>query len=710
MHRVMFYVQNAYGTGHLISVLRSVQELSCTSQVLVAYGGPELPHTVPENVHMLYLGKDAAGRLSGYQMQARKLALLQAFQSFQPGVLVTEHFPFGRDSYRFEILPLLDAAQGRWILSSYRGILGRDATQEKRMMILKDLEQYDAVLVHTDPAVTRAEGELPFLPKDKLVYTGFAVPQTVSLKERPFNKGSIIVHMGSGRNAARLLSLLDEAKVSATAYAGLLENRYEELKCKNHAVEIRPYSAGMIDELAQAGTIISTAGYNSASEALAFRAKSILFPVNREQQLRARDFARAGLAFVLEEPLEHSLSEALSAKLTRKPKVRTDGSRAVAEYISSLPQKKSRPETVFIVRRDQDYFESYSESGNASEEISDRLLQQPGLNSIDRASNLMLNRQEYANRSPVLRSLPTKVFVELTRNCNCCCRMCVRNSLPKYQKNTPRHDMPFGLFKSVADQLFSTAAEVDLRGFGETTAMPQFDKYLDYALRFDPQYMLVTNLAVRKDSLWKRLVKHRFILGISMDGATRRTYEHIRRGARFADVMHNLSLLKRLHARTFLLVCLQRDNLHELAAVVSLAARFSVPEVHINPAEEPEFSVRRMPKRTVSAELLKAFRAAEQNKVNLRMSVSLGIPEVEQLLGEPLQKGCDKPWSQAVVMHDGRVGPCDHWLNPPLVFGSLSSSDFVSIWNNQRFQNFRRTIDTANRFEKCDRCYQARYF
>jgi predicted glycosyltransferase len=43
----------------------------------------------------------------------RRTLLLQAFNEFNPDVLVTELFPFGRKHFRFELLPLLECARSQ---------------------------------------------------------------------------------------------------------------------------------------------------------------------------------------------------------------------------------------------------------------------------------------------------------------------------------------------------------------------------------------------------------------------------------------------------------------------------------------------------------------------------------------------------------------------------------------------------------------------
>ena len=65
---------------------------------------------------------------------------------------------------------------------------------------------------------------------------------------------------------------------------------------------------------------------------------------------------------------------------------------------------------------------------------------------------------------------PSTLIIELTRNCNGHCIMCSR----KKSKYNPKLNMPLELFKKIADETFPHAKNIDLRGFGESTLIPNF--------------------------------------------------------------------------------------------------------------------------------------------------------------------------------------------------------------------------------------------
>src|SRR5271167_1214156 len=122
--RVMFYCQHVLGMGHLVRSAEIVSTLSRDFKVLFATGGEPTPgFSLPDHIERLQLQPlktdpefkslqvcDPALGLE--QTKAlRHEQLLRSFDSFQPDVLLTELFPFGRKQFSFELIPLLEHAR-----------------------------------------------------------------------------------------------------------------------------------------------------------------------------------------------------------------------------------------------------------------------------------------------------------------------------------------------------------------------------------------------------------------------------------------------------------------------------------------------------------------------------------------------------------------------------------------------------------------------
>lgn len=331
-------------------------------------------------------------------------------------------------------------------------------------------------------------------------------------------------------------------------------------------------------------------------------------------------------------------------------------------------------------------------------------------------NNVQVNTLEFEKKELVLNSYPQKLFVEITRNCNLKCTMCSNKNL----KYNPSYNMPFDLFKKMADELFPHARDIDLRGFGESTIHPEFEKFLDYALKFDCSFGLVTNLAIKKDSLWKKLVEKNLWLAISIDGATKNTFENIRKGSRFETIMHNLSIIQKTRDennidpwKIYFIVTLQKNNIGEVEQIIKLADEFRIKRIELNPVQLPFFNYNKLEfhKKKTEENLEKAFKFAKSKGISILFHGSLGTGKTEQKTEHRVDKikRCKNPWNHLYISYDGKIGPCNHLMSIPLVLGDLNKGSFRQEWNNKAFQRFRKYNDTKLRYRACNWCYKNRY-
>lgn len=321
---------------------------------------------------------------------------------------------------------------------------------------------------------------------------------------------------------------------------------------------------------------------------------------------------------------------------------------------------------------------------------------------------------ERANKHRHTTPFPEHVFVELTRNCNGYCRMCSR----KKQNYTTDLDMPFDIFKKIADTLFLHAKSVDLRGFGESTLLTNWLEYVNYALKYDCRLGIITNLNKRDDKMWEHLAKNNFWIGVSFDGATKQTFNYIRRGNEFDNVVHNLQHLVKCFKKynrdvkdLYLVTTVQKNNLLELPKIILFASKLGLKLVEFNPVRTSETDKNNIyfHQEEMRRILSRCVKLADKNNINLVLLGSLGQKSLEQQIGYPGTTSCKRPWSHAYITYDGRVGPCNHLLDPPLFFGTLKEESFQDIWDNWLFNSLRDVINTKDRPFFCKWCEKNRY-
>jgi predicted glycosyltransferase len=316
--KVFFYVQHLLGIGHLKraatlsrALARAGFEVTLASGGLPVEGIPvlQLP-PASSDASLKQLLDEHGNPVDDAWKKRRREALLQAFQTVSPQLLLVELFPFGRRQMRFELLPLLDAAKSNaLIVCSVRDLIQPRPAREDEM--LECFEHYfDRLLVHGDPRVAtfeRSFGKAARLA-GKLHYTGYVVEETE--QQGDAGAGEVLVSAGGGAVGRRLL----ETAVAARALSRLKDRPWRLLAGLNakdtgglegEGVIVERFRNDFTLRLRNCVLSVSQAGYNTVLETLQARARALLVPFaaqgEAEQTLRATLLAERGLLEVLDE-------------------------------------------------------------------------------------------------------------------------------------------------------------------------------------------------------------------------------------------------------------------------------------------------------------------------------------------------------------------------------------------------------------------------
>ncbi|MGE5271193.1 MAG: glycosyltransferase family protein [Thiohalocapsa sp.] len=336
---VLFYVQYLLGVGHLQRSLRIAEALAQrgVAVTLVSGGMPvALPHDPAIRIVQLppvqaldasFALVDISGRpVDEALWQERRAALLAAFAAARPQNVVIEGFPFARRAFRFELEPLIAAVQHAAprarLFCSVRDIVAvRDDPQRQREIVAQVRRDFDAVLVHGDPAFIPFEASFAAAPEiaDRLVYTGYVAPTSRPGADSVEGVGDVVVSAGGGAAGQALLTAALAARCR-----GCLAGRRWRLVTGAHLPEaamarLREAAApggvpGVIIErfrddlpalLRRCHVSVSQAGYNTVLELVAARARAVLVPFaagrETEQLRRAERLAARGAAELVPE-------------------------------------------------------------------------------------------------------------------------------------------------------------------------------------------------------------------------------------------------------------------------------------------------------------------------------------------------------------------------------------------------------------------------
>ncbi len=375
--KVLFYVQHLLGIGHLARASRICAALAekgaavtvVTGGVPVkGFPGPGVDHLALPAVQTAGEGftglADADGRpVTPVFEAARRDQLLGAFHRLAPDALVTEAFPFGRRQMRFELLPLIAAAEAArprpLLLCSLRDILQERTKPERDAETVALVRaHFDRVLVHGDPTFAELADSFRLADQiaDKVVHTGLVAPPPSAPSADRFD---IVVSAGGGAVGEGLSRAALAAAVGLPARLrwclvtgpNLPEPVYRERAAAAETLgpsrmALFRFRGDFPGLLASAALSVSQAGYNTVCDILRAGCRAVLVPFatggETEQTARADRLAQIGRAESLAESalsgpsLAASIRSALEAPAPSVNRFALDGAQRTAQIVFDM--------------------------------------------------------------------------------------------------------------------------------------------------------------------------------------------------------------------------------------------------------------------------------------------------------------------------------------------------------------------------------------
>lgn len=176
-----------------------------------------------------------------------------------------------------------------------------------------------------------------------------------------------------------------------------------------------------------------------------------------------------------------------------------------------------------------------------------------------------------------------KVIWDISNKCNLRCRMCHFAFDDVFHR--PAQYMSPELFERLAETVLPNAHTLILSAGNEPLTSPWFADILNIAKQYQvPDLLFITNGIRLTPQIAETVVKSGVTqVQFSIDGSTKQTYEHIRRGAKFETLIKNIKYLSELKAklgsstpRLQFNIVLMKSNLHELDGFIDLAESLGV--------------------------------------------------------------------------------------------------------------------------------------
>jgi predicted glycosyltransferase len=373
---ILFHVQYLLGIGHLQRSLRIANALARDGfAVTLASGGVPVAELMADpSIRIVQLPpirardarfelEDGAGRPVDDALRgARRAALLAAFAAARPDAVILEGFPFARRAFRFELDPLIAAVHAteprpRLICSVRDIVTTRDDPARLHEIVERVLREFDAVLVHGDPALIPFEASFPAARDiaDRLIYTGYVSPPAEPATETQAAGGGVVVSAGGGAAGRALLDAALEARRQGClaglpwlllAGTNLPEAEFAALRrAAPPFVTIERFRRDFAGLLRGCRVSVSQAGYNTVLDILAARARAVLVPFaaarETEQLMRAERLMALGAAELVRESelTPRHLAAAIERAAAREPPslaIDTAGAIRSARLIAAL--------------------------------------------------------------------------------------------------------------------------------------------------------------------------------------------------------------------------------------------------------------------------------------------------------------------------------------------------------------------------------------
>ena len=324
-------------------------------------------------------------------------------------------------------------------------------------------------------------------------------------------------------------------------------------------------------------------------------------------------------------------------------------------------------------------------------------------------------------------SAPSELQVEVTGACNLRCRMCLVRYRPPLGRIAA--SMPVARFRSLLDEL-PGVRRVTLQGLGEPLLAPDLLAMVSLAHERGAEVGFNTNgmLLTRERSV-QLVALGLDWLHVSLDGAEPATHEHIRGDAEFARIADNVRGLVAVRREAgagrpelALNVVAMRRNVHEIPAIVRLAAAWGVERVWVqnlshsfgDRADDPSYAAIR--EFTAGEALWDGDEPARRSIAEARteaaaLGVELRVPRERperKPARRPGQPGCDWPWRSAYVRHDGKVQPCCMLMGEDRAILGDVRDGFEHVWNDAPYRAFREALLGDAPPEVCRGCSEYR--
>ncbi len=326
-------------------------------------------------------------------------------------------------------------------------------------------------------------------------------------------------------------------------------------------------------------------------------------------------------------------------------------------------------------------------------------------NKLKGAFNLIRSAATVCAEPLYVASQPLYIQIEPAIVCNLKCKMCLA---PYWERKA--QFLTLDNFKGILRE-FPYLRKISLVGVGEPLMNPELFDIIRLAKSRSIRTGFATNgMLLVKENIENILDSKPDWVNISIDGATKKTYENIRIGADFDVVIANVKELTHRVKNTGIDVSIwflgMKDNIEELPLMVKLLSGLGVK--HLNMQSVHNWGKKEWEERLGAQRMSSDFTKLKDAVLNTeRLAKESGIRF--NYVNMPLRKQkrtCQWPWKSCYITADGFITPCCiHGSDPGVInFGNIFEKPFTEIWNSADYREFRRMLKSDKLPQICNGC------
>ncbi|MDD5628286.1 MAG: radical SAM protein [Elusimicrobia bacterium] len=335
---------------------------------------------------------------------------------------------------------------------------------------------------------------------------------------------------------------------------------------------------------------------------------------------------------------------------------------------------------------------------------------------------------------PDIHSL-AKVYLEPSSRCNLACRTCIRQTWSE-----PQGDMSPEVFRKLLKDLrrFPSLESIMLGGFGEPAVHPGLLSMVADLKALGLRVEMVSNGTRLDEAMGRGLLRAGLDrLWISLDGTEAETFEQVRKGARFKDVVRNVKRLREPGRggaggiAIGIAFVVTRKNLGDLKAVGAMARKIGADRVSVS--NVIPYSLEMELQMACNFAVTLGTLAATSDKVDIDLPRLDAVESTKEVLWQLLAggEGLSLMGTQvgarvdecrfirercACVRWDGKVAPCMGLMHAHSTFfqrsrrevqayspGDVTRQSLWEVWNGADYAAFREKV-AAFDFSPCHVC------